>query len=327
MKKESSLMKRTIVSAFGGLSEAHRRRIDKNAEKLGFEVLFFNSDHEAEKAVSAAEVLFSESVFLAEKAVNAKWICSPFAGMDRFAESPLAGRKDVLFSNTSGAYGIAISEHIVLTALMILRRQEEYRRIVSMHEWKRDLPVRSLYGSRIVIAGTGDIGRNTAIRMRAFSPASITGINQSLENPDSVFDQVIPSTSLPLILPDTDILILALPETPATRHLISASVLSLMPEGMILINVGRGSAIDQAALISRLREGTLYAGLDVFEEEPIPEKDAIWDCPNLIITPHCAGNTSLPYTVDLITDLFLEDLKNYAEGLPLKRQVNLTRGY
>jgi phosphoglycerate dehydrogenase-like enzyme len=108
----------------------------------------------------------------------------------------------------------------------------------------------------------------------------------------------------------------------------SAEKLALLPAWARLVNVGRGSAADQKALERMLREGKLAgAALDVFEEEPIPADDTIWDCPGLVITPHTAGNMTLDYTVEKIVSQFLEDLGNFAAGRPLRYAVDRERAY
>jgi phosphoglycerate dehydrogenase-like enzyme len=130
------------------------------------------------------------------------------------------------------------------------------------------------------------------------------------------------------VLPETDLLILSLPATAETRNILDARRLALLPETARIVNVGRGSALDQKALERMLREGKLAgAALDVFEQEPIPADDPLWDCPNLVITPHMAGNMTLDYTTEKITDQFLEDLDNYAAGRPLKHTVDRKRAY
>jgi phosphoglycerate dehydrogenase-like enzyme len=103
--------------------------------------------------------------------------------------------------------------------------------------------------------------------------------------------------------------------------------LGLLPDNALLVNVGRGTVVDQRALEKELRAGRLYAALDVFEQEPLPPEDSLWDCPNLLMAPHVAGNMTLPYTRDRIVELFLEDFENYCAGRPLARRVNLGKGY
>ena len=187
--------------------------------------------------------------------------------------------------------------------------------------------VRSVRDSRITLVGTGDIGQETAIRLRSFTPECLTGVNRRGRNPGNVFDRIVKSDALSDVLPQTDILIISLPGTSDTSCMLNKERLSLLPDGAVVINVGRGSVIEQSALEKELRQGRLYAGLDVFEEEPIPAEDPLWTCPNLIITPHVAGNTTLPYSVKRIAELFLEDFANYVHGRPLERLVDVERGY
>ena len=213
-----------------------------------------------------------------------------------------------------------------MVLLEILRRQPEYRVHVDRKEWVRRLAVRSIRGSRITLLGTGDIGQETLRRLRAFSPERVTGVNRRGRNPGNLFDRAVQSDRLDEVLPETDILIISLPGTKETRRMISEKELKLLPDEAVIVNVGRGSVIDQGALEAELRAGRLYAALDVFEEEPVPREATIWDCPRLVLTPHIAGDTSLPYTVDRIAELFLEDFENYCAGRPLQRLVDRKAG-
>ena len=114
---------------------------------------------------------------------------------------------------------------------------------------------------------------------------------------------------------------------PQVLIVVQGPQLKLLPDDAIIINVGRGSVIDQSSLEKELRNGRLFAGLDVFEQEPPEKDDPLWELPNLLITPHMAGNMTLAYTVNRIVELFLEDFENYCAGRPLARQVDLKRGY
>ena len=110
--------------------------------------------------------------------------------------------------------------------------------------------------------------------------------------------------------------------------MIGREELDMMPETAVIVNVGRGNAIDQKALAEALTNGKLRAAaLDVFEKEPIPQDDPIWECPNLLITTHVSGNMSLPWTVEENLNLFLEDLDNYVNGRPLARLIDRSVGY
>ena len=321
-------MTRKLIVAIAALEARHREAIADAARRHGFEVRFFNSDAEALPQLPEAEIVFGQSALLAKNAPRLRWLCTPSAGVNQFLAPGAFASPDAVLTNSSGAYGVTIAEHVVMTALEMLRQESAYRQIVFRREWTRNLPVRSIKNSRVSLLGTGDIGRETAKRLRAFEPASITGINRSGKNPDeALIDRVVPQAELSAVLPDTDLLILSLPGTQETFHLLDETRLALLPDGALLINVGRGTVIDQKALEKELRSGRLFAALDVFEQEPLPQDDALWTCPNLHITPHTAGNMTLPYTRDRITALFLEDFENYCAGRPLRRQVDLKKGY
>ena len=316
-----------LIVAIASLTAGQRKSIRAAAMRHGLEALFFERDTDALPYAADAEIVFAQSVLLAKNAPCLRWLCTPSAGVNQFAAPGVFASPEAVLSNSSGAYGVTIAEHIVMVTLELMRRQQAYTQIVDRREWKLDLPVRSIRDSRVTLLGTGDIGQEAAIRLRAFSPASLTGVNRGGKNPRGLFDRVFTQDQVDAVLPETDLLILSLPGTAETDHLMDERRLSLLPEGALIVNVGRGNAVDQRALETELRAGRLSAALDVFEKEPLPQDDSLWDCPNLLLTPHVAGNLTLPYTKERIVSLFLEDLENYCAGRPLKRQVDLNQGY
>lgn len=318
-------MKKTAV-VLQELTGAQKEQIRAAAERHGYEVRFFSRPEEDPACLKEAEILFGHLPQIAREALNLKWICTPFAGVDQFLQADAFANPEALLTNSSGAYGVTIAEHTVMMLLDILRRQPEYRRRVAAREWKRDLTVRSIRGSRIMLLGTGDIGRETAKRLRAFEPAGLTGVNRSGRDPGG-FDRILTPESWEKALPDTDVLIISLPGTKETFHMLGENQLALLPDGAVVINVGRGTVIDQEALFRELKDGRLSAGLDVFEKEPLEKDDPAWNIPNLLITPHTAGNMTLAHTVEKTVAQFLEDLENYCAGKPLKHLVDRTKGY
>lgn len=316
-----------LIAVVPQLTDSHRTAIRACAEAHGYEVLFYENAADAEASAKDAEIILSASTALAKAAPELKWMCLPFAGADPFLEPGVFASPDAVLTCSSGAYGVAIAEHVVMVALEILRRQPDYDDIVRRRGWKRDLPIRSILGSRITMLGTGNIGQETAVRLRAFAPARIVGVNRGGGNPGGIFDLVLTADRLGEILPKTDLLVISLPGTGETRRMLDAERIAMLPDGAILVNVGRGAVVDRKALEEHLRAGRLFAALDVFEEEPIPQDDPIWSCPNLRITPHVAGNMMLPHTADRVTALFLENLGNYFEGRPLLRRIDFRKGY
>ena len=320
-------MDRSLVVVMPGLPEEYAAAIREAAGKNGFRCRFFDHPSDSLPYLVEAEVIFGGDPFLSRNAPSLRWLCLPSAGTDLFNADSAFANPGALLTNSSGAYGVTISEHILMVLLEILRRQPEYQAHVKAGRWVRGLPVRSIHGSRITLLGTGDIGRETVRRLRGFGPAQITGVNRSGSNPGSLLDRILQSGSLDQALPETDILIISLPGTKDTFHMMAGEQLRMMPDGAVIVNVGRGSVIDQDALEKELRKGRLFAGLDVFETEPIPQGSPLWDCPGLVITPHVAGDITLPFTLQRIVELFLEDFGNYCSGRPLARLVNRGIGY
>ncbi|MBR6159371.1 MAG: D-2-hydroxyacid dehydrogenase [Lachnospiraceae bacterium] len=317
---------RKLVVSYGPLNEGHRKTIKDTAEKYGFSAAFCDEQDVAEKEAEDAEIIFSLNSKLAQAQKAAKWICTPSAGVDHFL--PYVAGTDVMLSNSSGAYGVTIAEHIVVVTLEMMRRRSEYREFVRNRQWRNDLPITSIQGARVTFLGTGDIGCEAAKRIRAFGPKSMTGVNRRGANPDDMFDTVVTMEKLDEILPETDLLIMSLPSTGRTRGIMNKERLSKLPGSAYIVNVGRGDAIDQQTLEAMLREGTLAgAALDVLEKEPLDPESTLWDCPRLVLTTHVAGNWTLPYTVDRIVEMFIEDFENYCNDRPLIRLVDTEAGY
>lgn len=315
----------TVVVDF--LTEKHKAVLRDAAKRNGLGIKFYNNSEEAKSHLQDTEILFARDPSLIKYAPGLKWICTPNAGAGEFCE-PGVLKEDVLLSNSSGAYGLTISEHIIMVILELLRKQPQYMQIVREKRWVRNLPVRSIHGSRITIIGTGDIGTQTARRLRAFAPEKITGVNRSGRCPDTVYDEIIQKDKLNSALRETDILVMCLPGGAATMNYVDKEAIDSLPDQAIVVNVGRGSNIDQKALMAALNEERIAgASLDVFEIEPIPEDDPLWDCKNLLITPHISGNMTLNYTVDKCVAMFCEDLDNYCNGRPMGHLVNRKLGY
>lgn len=321
-------MSKTLLVDVRVLTEAQRASIGAEARARGYEAVFCFDDAQALSAAREAEIIFGANEALLQCSPKLKWLCVPSAGAEQYLKPALEDREGVLLSNSSGAYGVTIAEHIAMVSLMLMRRELDYAELVRSRGWRRDLPVRSIRDSWVTLLGTGDIGREAASRLRSFGPRSIVGVNRSGRNPGGAFDAVHALDALDGLLTETDLLVMSLPSTPETEGLLDARRLELMPEDAFIVNVGRGSAIDEAALARQLRAGR-FAGvaLDVFANEPLPAEDPLWDCPRLLITPHVAGNMTLGYTVQRIVELFIEDFRNYCDGLPLRRRVERGKGY
>lgn len=310
------------------INEKYRRQIDAAAEAAGFMVHYYDTQAALTPHIGDYEVLFGHPVpALLRQASQLKWLCSDYAGVEKYLDDAVWPQPGCLLSNASGAYGPTISEHILMVLLMLLRRMPEYQADLCQRQWTFHAPIRSIIGSHVVMLGTGDIGSHTARRLKALG-ASVTGVCRSGRSEEPAFDRVVPIEELDSVLPEADALVMALPSTPETEGVLSRERIALLPERAYVVNVGRGSAIDQSALVEALMQRKLAgAALDVMTPEPLPADDPLWDCPNTIITPHVSGNMSLGLTCDIDVDMFCADLARYAAGKPLSNLVDRTRGY
>ena len=323
-------MSRNICIYQEFLTDAHKSQIQKTAEELGFAPHFFTLDQfeEAKACVQDCEILYAHSPELLRAAPAAlKWYCCSFAGVDPYCKDPsIFANPDCVLTN-SNVYGVTIAEHVVMVTLMLLRRMPEYEEVVRNRSWSNQLPIRSIRDNEFTILGTGNIGVNVADRVRGMGAAKITGLSRS-GKPHPAFDEVHPIAELDRVLPDTKILVMALPGTAETIHILNRARIALLPRDAYVINVGRGTAIEQEPLIEALNSGRIAgAALDVMDPEPLPKDHPLWSAKNLILTPHVSGNMTLGYTCDTNVDMFCRDLRNYAAGRPLEGLVDRARGY
>ena len=311
------------------LNDSYERQLNATAAKYGYEIEYFPSSAEAVGRVDDCEILYGHcSQKVIRSAKSLKWYCCCWAGVDHFCDESLYQNPDCRLTNSSGAYGTTISEHLIMVCLMLLRRQMEYTEIIRAGGWET-LPggIRSLHGARITVLGTGDIGTEFARRVRAFHPASLTGVSRS-GRANADFDAVHPVAELDQLLPETDLLFMSLPSVSDTVNILNADRMALLPKGAYVINVGRGTAIDQDALIKALDSGHLAgAALDVVVPEPLPADHPLRKAKNLLLTPHVAGNMTLGYTCERNVQLFCENLENYAAGRPMHHLVDRRKGY
>ena len=263
------------------------------------------------------------------RANSLMWIQLGSAGADRIADEKLYAGRDIVLTNATGAFGISVSEHMLAMILTLLRNLPDYVRNHDRHIWKKQKALGSVYGARALVIGLGDIGLHLAVSLHAMG-AQVTGIrrNPSLfEKPDCV-ESVSGPEGIDEVIREADIVALCLPATAETTGILSAARIDRMKSRAIVVNAGRGSAIDQEALVRALEEGRIGgAGLDVTVPEPLPEDHPLWKLPQVLITPHAAGGDSLPLISDRVFDIFMENLERARRGAPLGNVVDRSRGY
>ena len=310
------------------LDDKHFEKIKKAADEVKAEVFFYNDEAEIPADNFDADIIYGFAPSIVKSSKKLKWLCVPWAGVDSIMAPDYFANEDCLLTNSAGAYGVSIAEHMIAVSLVMMRRLDEFMAESRNGQWLSPRAQKSLKDCRITVLGTGDIGTTFAKRARAFEPSRIVGVCRSGRSEASVYDKVLPVTQLDSILPETDLLAMSLPATSETAGILSRNRIALLPQSSYIVNVGRGSAIDETALADNLENGHLAgAALDVFQTEPLPEGHKLWKTKNLLITPHVAGNMTLPYTKDKNVEMFIEDLKNFMQGKTLHYLVDRKLGY
>ena len=229
-------------------------------------------------------------------------------------------------TNTSGAFGLAISEHMLGMLLMLQKRLHQYRDNQHACVWKDMGNVTSIEGATIVTLGLGDIGGEFARKVKLLGAYTI-GVRRRDTNKPPYLDELCLTEELDRVLPRADVLAMALPGMPETRHILDARRIGLLKDGAIVLNVGRGSAIDLDALADAIALRGIRAGLDVTDPEPLPPEHRLWKLENALITPHVSGYFHLPETLNRMVRIAAENIARLREGKPYLNAVDLSTGY
>ena len=248
-----------------------------------------------------------------------KWVQATWAGVEPLLDPSLI--RNYTLTNARGVFGGLMTEYVFAYLLMHERKILERLAAQHDHRWEPAL-TGTLRGKTIGLLGVGSIGSHLAESARYFG-MHVRGFTFKSENCPFV-DKYYHSQNLLDFASDLDVLVNVLPNTPLTKNIIDANLLAQLPKHAILINAGRGSAVNESALIEALKQGNLaMAVLDVFTQEPLPSDHAFWQAPNLIITSHTAA-PSFPHD---IANIFIDNYQAYRQGKPLKYQVNFESGY
>ncbi len=245
------------------------------------------------------------------------------AGADGYPELMPEG---AYLANSSGAYGLAISEHMLGMLLAIKKKLYLYYENQQDSLWRDEGGVTSIEDSVVLSVGMGDIGGDFTKKCRALG-AYTMGIRRTLRDKPDYLDELHTLDELDELLPRADTVALSLPTSPDSIGLMDERRLRLMKEGAVLINVGRGTAIVTDDLVKVCEEGRIYAALDVTYPEPLPSDHPLWHTKNVFITPHISGFFHLPQTLDRIIKIGSENLRRLTNGERLLNLVDPATGY
>ena len=299
-----------------------------------------------DNAFAAAEVLYSGGSSLPEpeKVPHLRWIQLHHAGANRVLASPIGQAEDVEVTTASGVHATPIAEYCVAQMLSFAYRLPEFRRLQDQAKWPDDsfgsTATHTLRDQTLGIVGYGSIGRelarlayslgmNVVATKRDLKQLALENryVESGLGDAESeVPNRLYPPEALVSMASICDFLVLTVPLTEETHHLVNETVFEAMKKTAVLINVSRGAIVDEAALVSALAAQKIAgAGLDVFEEEPLPSSSPLWEMENVIITPHISGNTARYH--ERTAALFAENLQRYLDNEPLLNRVDRERGY
>ena len=280
--------------------------------------------------VDKADVIFGNvPAAMMKEAINLKWLHLSSAGTDGYLDLIDRG---VLLSNGTGAYNDFIAEHMLAFTGALCIRLPEYTAQQRERVWKRGRWAKTIMGSTVMVLGCGNIGTAYAKRIHDLGAYVIGVRRKACECPDGV-DEMLGMDEVDAALPRADIVTMIMPNTPETVNFMDERRIALMKDGALLINCGRGNALDADALYDALVSGKLDGvAIDVAYKEPLPEDDKLWTAPNLIITPHVAGGwimggESTPYMQKTVVEVFMKNLDAYLVGSPLPNTVDPNTGY
>jgi phosphoglycerate dehydrogenase-like enzyme len=294
---------------------------------LGYELIYVNENEVSNtEEVSDIDALVCYNPFEKldiSQLKQLKWIQLSSIGIDQVPKQKVQDNSIIVTNNRSG-YSIPMGEWIVMKILELLKNSKELYHKQSERKWKMDTSILELYNKTICFVGTGSIALEAAKRLQGFD-VNIIGINTTGRKLD-YFNSCYPMAELNQALAQSDIVVLSIPSTKDTHHLINEDTLSLFKKGACLINISRGNVIKESALIEALNIGYLRgAALDVFETEPLPEASPLWGLDNIIITPHNSWISEMRN--ERRYNIIYNNLKRYINGEKLMNIIDIEKGY
>lgn len=296
-----------------------------------------------EGKTTAAEIIYAlGDLPPLEQAPNLRWAQLHYAGVNNLLNTPL-WNSDIILTNASGIHAPAMAQYAMAQMLAWAHRVPNWFKYQQKgtwptERWEKFVPV-ELNGRSLGILGYGSIGRELARLAKGFGLKILVTKRDARRTEDTGYilpgtgdpqgnlpDRIYPAEATRSMLAECDFVVITLPHTPRTHYLINESILREMKPTAFLINIGRGAIVNEDDLVRALKKGWIAgAGLDVFEQEPLPDSSPLWQLPNVILTPHVSGFT--PAYDERNVELFTQNLRRYLAGEPLLNVVNREWGY
>ena len=322
------------------LEEKHLELIRSVDPRIEIDIAKDQNDRD--KKIRDAEILFTHRPKIDVKdAPNLKWIQFMWEGVDHLLMEGY-DYPGIILTNSSGVHSVSIAEYVFTYILHITKKVEMYRRYEMQSKWLGwwDQPlVKNLQGSTIGIVGYGRIGRAIGKIANGFGMRIIACKRDPEKRRHTGFEipgccdmeGILPERfygpgQITEMLPQCDFVVISLPLTEDTIHFMGGREFESMKKDSVLINIGRGRLVDQEALIAALKNGEFAgAGLDVFDEEPLPRESPLWTMDNVVVTPH--SSTGGNWETDAVVALFVENIQRYIHGDDLLNVIDKEAGY
>lgn len=299
----------------------------KNLEDLGYDLIFID-----ERDISITDEIKDIDLMVCFNPFdkidisllpNLKWIQLLSAGINQVPADKVL-KQNIILTNNRGGYSVPIAEWIVLKLLEMVNNSRDFYDKQKNKVWKMDTSLLELHGKSVGFIGTGSIAKEAAKRLEAFG-VNLIGINSSGRKAD-YFHECYSIDNINSAVKICDFIVVAAPYTEKTHHIIDEDVFSNMKDGTYLINIARGSIIDEEALINNLKSGKIKkAALDVFEVEPLPENSPLWEMDNVIITPHNSWASEMNFKRRF--EIAYKNMKRYKNDEELINVIDLSKGY
>ncbi len=285
------------------------------------------------EVLAKTEVLYLTGRAPAPAAAPAlRWVHCHSAGVDNYLTASLFADGRVVLTTSAGVHAINMSEYALMMMLALAHRMPRFYQMMQAKTWSNErdaFTAMELHGATVGLVGYGALGKQIARLCHALGMKVLVlrrSAASASPEPGEAPVTFVGREDLHGLMRQSDFLVLATPITPETHHMIDADALAQMKPTAFLVNIGRGAVVDEAAMIEALRERRIAgAGLDVFEQEPLPDDSALWTLDNVILSPHTSGLT--PKYAQRAGDIFVGNLRRFVAGEPLVNQVDFQRGY
>lgn len=289
------------------------------------DIIYLNAEDVSPEILENCEIIIGNiSPKFLQNIKKLKWVHLNSSGINSYIDIL---PKNIILTNSSGAYNLALAEHALALIFSLKKKIPNYIRNQQECLWQDEGEVQSIYNSKTLIVGLGNIGKELGKKLSLLG-SRVSGVKKQLNNYPKFIEKIYSLQDLDNILSNFDIIISILPETNETINLFNIEKFKKMKKNAIFINIGRGSTVSSDDLSFALKNNFISgAGIDVTHIEPLPKSHTLWKNNNLILTPHIAGGYHLNSTLEEVKKLAIENLKFYFLNKPLKNIINLEKGY